>query len=229
MSLFATYKYNDEFSKEENIKKANRAYLSSYLLGLLVSGLAILGIVFSIIMSKGYTFLIISILLLVAGVYMIVIGLSNLKFVSRLSKNRVFCYTHHYTGLPNMVDNQNVYITADEEKIVFSDNLAKSNFNSTLYLSKIKYTKKFTASELVQASKTKNMILGGILLGFPGAVLGAMVEENNVRPVNLYAITYESNGEEKNVVLKESNHPDFRKLQRFLDDKTPNSSKDVVL
>lgn len=111
----------------------------------------------------------------------------------------------HISGIPTVKENAPCNITIDDvgRKLVFKQFLSKKP-ETTLSLDKIINVYRDTEEKIQQKSGVGRAIVGGMLFGETGAVVGAVTKKDKIKKLYYIVITFQSNNETKEIVLKEN-------------------------
>lgn len=140
----------------------------------------------------------------------------------------------HLDGLPGYTKGTAVTMELDEENrcLIFKARAFKKP-EIKLPLSKVSAAGNVNVAEVEQQSKVGKAVIGGLLFGSAGAIVGAMTAGEKQKIKTLYIVNYESDGENKAIVLHDngSNLNFFKfqkKLQGYLP-KKPDAPKEITL
>lgn len=112
----------------------------------------------------------------------------------------------HMEGLPGYGPDVAIEMELDEENqcLKFRARVFKNLNDVKLPLSKVTHVGPVRTQEIEQQSKMGRAIIGGVLLGGAGAIVGAMTAREKVKTRYLHVINYESDGEKKAIILKDT-------------------------
>lgn len=127
----------------------------------------------------------------------------------------------HYSGLPSFPKKAicDMILNPADKTLIFKIRNQKDAPQIILPLSKIKSADNIKMT--VQQSKVEQAIAGGILFGKIGAIIGAMTADERESLKAMYVITYNSDEEEKHIILKENGNLNFNKFQKELKEYLP--------
>lgn len=112
----------------------------------------------------------------------------------------------YLSGLPeNYKPNRLIYLVLNENTntLQFKKSLKKEECVN-LSLSKVTGCGLVTEEKIIHVSGVGRAITGGLLFGSTGAIVGALTAEDKVKKKSHFGIAYNSNGEEKVILLNEN-------------------------
>ena len=138
----------------------------------------------------------------------------------------------HEDGLPNVLSTANVLVVLDEANRTVLFNAFQQKREITLSVDKIIKVNRQQGDRITtKGNATKNAVIGGALFGTTGAVVGATTAKDTQQTIFYDTITYVSNGEEHNIVLRcFGNREEYKlitKLQQMTTPEAFNSSVEL--
>lgn len=132
----------------------------------------------------------------------------------------------HYEGIPSLRSNCpcNMILDVKEHRLIFEEYMTKNAKTISLPLDKISKAGLVNVTEIEKQSKLGRAAIGGLLFGGSGAIVGALSAGEKEKTKSLYIINYQSDGENKVIVLKENANLNFFKFQKHLQEMLPESN-----